>query len=136
MLCECCASSGIFGIFGRGLLHLRPGSSASSTGVSGISGNSDSIGTATAAGVPLPDVTRDPLGWFDHFDTAGSGWLSQEQVVRALVKTYGTDPADTQRTRERVVAIWPVFVGFRTHFQAPIFVNVCWSGSHGGSVSG
>ena len=41
-----------------------------------------------AAGAPVPDVTVDLLGWFDFFDSTGSGSLSQEQIVRALVSSF------------------------------------------------
>lgn len=83
-------------------------------------------------GLHVPDIMIDRLDWFDHFDTAGVNYLSQQQVVRALVRkpiaiqlataagmvstsslfqamTIGRDDAATQRLNEWVAEVWPIF---------------------------
>ena len=52
-----------------------------------------------SAGAPVPDITVDLLGWFDFFDTSGSGSLSQEQIVRALVSRLVRSACRTHQQR-------------------------------------
>ena len=65
--------------------------------------SSDATGT--------PEIATARLQWFNHFDEEGMGALSQEAVVRGLIKTYGlkTDLARLREMRARVLAIWPLF---------------------------
>ena len=41
-----------------------------------------------AAIVPVPDIATERLRWFEHFDDDSTGTLMQEELVRALIKTY------------------------------------------------
>merc|ERR1740117_1633173 len=43
----------------------------------------------TAADAQPPDIQRHRLAWFDHFDEDRSGTLEKQEVVRAIVKTFG-----------------------------------------------
>ena len=60
---------------------------------------------------PVPNISTERLKWFEHFDPAGAGALSQEAVVRGLIKTYGlgSDLAQVQQMRTLVGAIWGIF---------------------------
>ena len=59
----------------------------------------------------IPDIRTKRMEWFDHFDDSRSGTLAQEEVVRALIKTYGlsADLAGVRQMREMVAAVWAVF---------------------------
>ncbi len=59
----------------------------------------------------VPDIATDRNKWFDHFDEGRSGYLSQEAVVRGLIKTYGlgTDLSQVVAMRKLVGAVWVVF---------------------------
>ncbi|KAL1527443.1 hypothetical protein AB1Y20_016109 [Prymnesium parvum] len=59
----------------------------------------------------LPDIREDRLQWFDRFDEDEAGALTQEQLVRALIKTYNlsNDLAQVHMMRELVQAVWGIF---------------------------
>ena len=38
--------------------------------------------------LPVPDISSERLRWFEHFDEDKKGSLMQEELVRALIKTY------------------------------------------------
>jgi len=59
----------------------------------------------------VPDIALDRLAWFDHFDEERMQSLSQEGVVRGLIKTYelGSDLAQISQMRALVEAVWDVF---------------------------
>jgi len=60
----------------------------------------------------VPDIATERLRWFDYFDEESAGRLSQEAVVRGLIKTYGlsSDLAQVVQMRENVAAVWALFV--------------------------
>ena len=73
-----------------GMTRANGGGGGGSGGGGGGSGDDGGLGGAAAA--PIPDIMSDREGWFRHFDGDGRG-LTQEEVVRGLIKTYrlGTD---------------------------------------------
>jgi len=78
-----------------------PGTNAASGGGGGGGGGAGAI----------PDIKDDPDAWFTYYDEDGTGTLSQEQVVRGLIKTFqlSADLAQVQRQRTLVAAVWQVF---------------------------
>lgn len=61
--------------------------------------------------VPVPDISQERLRWFEHFDEEKTGSLKQEELVRALIKTYSlaSDLGQVRQMRELVSAVWPLF---------------------------
>lgn len=49
--------------------------------------------------------------WFDFWDTDGNGSLDQQEVQRALMKTFciGGDVCRVQTMRETLEAVWVLF---------------------------
>ena len=60
---------------------------------------------------PVPDIALQRNAWFDHFDEDRMGALRQEELVRALIKTYSlsADLAQVRQMRDLVSAVWPLF---------------------------
>ena len=60
---------------------------------------------------PVPDIRVDRDGWFVRFDEDGSRALSQEEVVRALIKTHSLswDNEGVAAMRGLIAEVWPVF---------------------------
>ena len=58
-----------------------------------------------------PCSARDKAAWFDFWDEDRSGELDKEEVVRALLKTFGltSDQSQVASMRSTVHAIWPIF---------------------------
>jgi len=58
-----------------------------------------------------PDIRADPHAWFRYWDEDGSDSLNQEEVVRAIVKTFGlsSDFQQIKTVREMLSALWPEF---------------------------
>lgn len=48
----------------------------------------------------------EPTRWFEHFDRNGSGHLDQEELVSALLTTFG---GDQNSIRQTVAAVFPAF---------------------------
>ena len=63
-----------------------------------------------------PDVRTQRNAWFDHFDEDKTGSLTQEELTRALVKTYalGADLAQVRTMRDFVAAVFPAFTAEAT----------------------
>lgn len=63
-----------------------------------------------------PDVRTQRNAWFDHFDDDKTGSLTQEELTRALVKTYalGADLAQVRTMRDFVAAVFPAFTAEAT----------------------
>ena len=60
---------------------------------------------------PPPSIARAPNELFEYWDEDGSGELEKEEVVRALVKTFGlgADMPSLRNIRQIVDAVWCVF---------------------------
>ena len=60
---------------------------------------------------PVPDIRTNRDGWFVRFDEDGTRALSQEEVVRALIKTHALswDNEGVRAMRELIAEVWPVF---------------------------
>jgi len=71
---------------------------------------SQCLSTREEAGA-IPDIKRDKEAWYLYWDEDRSGSLEQEEVVRALIKTYklGQSNQQLQAMRSTVQAIWPIF---------------------------
>jgi len=65
------------------------------------------LSAATPAESPtVPDLRKDPEGWFRYFDKNGNG-LEQHEVIKALLMTFpGSDP---YTVREFVTSLWSEF---------------------------
>lgn len=65
----------------------------------------------TNRGDGIPDVRRDKGAWYDYWDEDKSGYLEQDEVVRALLKTLklSDSPSRVQEMRSTVTAVWPIF---------------------------
>jgi len=63
-----------------------------------------------------PDVRTQRNAWFDHFDDDKTGGLTQEELTRALIKTYalGADLAQVRTMRDFVAAVFPAFTAEAT----------------------
>jgi len=63
-----------------------------------------------------PDIRHDRHGWFGQFDEDATGELTQEEMVRALIKTYklASDLGQVRAMRELVDAVWAVFASGAT----------------------
>jgi len=60
---------------------------------------------------PPPSIARAPNEWFEYWDEDDSGELEKEEVVRALIKTFGLgqDMPSLRNIRAIVDAVWCVF---------------------------
>ena len=72
---------------------------------------SQMFATERARAAAAPDMRRDKAAWFDFWDEDRSGELDKEEVVRALLKTFGltSDQSQVASMRSTVHAIWPIF---------------------------
>ena len=92
----------------------RPGdgaADASSIGGSTSGGGGGGCGGGgAAAGPPIPDIMTERDAWFSRFDEDGAG-LTQEEVVRGLIKTYrlGSDLEQVRSMRALVAEVWGIF---------------------------
>ena len=61
---------------------------------------------------PPPSIARSPDDWFTYWDEDGSGELEQDEVVRALIKTFELSSNNLEQVRNMrdiVHAVWAVF---------------------------
>lgn len=67
---------------------------------------------ARRSGSPPPDIRSNPKGWFSHWDTDKSGALTQQEVLRAILKTIGAPSRNHERiieVRKTVLEGWAKF---------------------------
>ncbi|EKX40800.1 hypothetical protein GUITHDRAFT_142436 [Guillardia theta CCMP2712] len=59
----------------------------------------------------IPDVRENKEEWFDYWDYDKSGTLEQEEIVRALIKTFrlSDDRSRIEQMRSVVSAVWGIF---------------------------
>lgn len=59
----------------------------------------------------IPDIAADKEAWYRYWDEDGSGSLEQEEVVRALLKTFRmtSEPERVFQMRQAIEAIWCIF---------------------------
>lgn len=62
---------------------------------------------ALSNGGGIPDIRRSRAAWFAYWDAEGNGQLDEEEVMRALLKTFRH--ADVGVTRSLVAALWADF---------------------------
>ena len=76
-----------------------------------VRGGTDLSSEAVVASRGAPDIKQDRVAWFTHFDEDGTGELAQEEIVRALIKTYklASDLGQVWAMRDLVGAVWAVF---------------------------
>ena len=92
----------------------RPGDGAADASSIGGStsggGGAGCGGGGAAAGPPIPDIMTERDAWFSRFDEDGAG-LTQEEVVRGLIKTYrlGSDLEQVRSMRALVAEVWGIF---------------------------
>jgi Ca2+-binding EF-hand superfamily protein len=60
---------------------------------------------------PPPNICRDKRAWFEYFDDDKSGELSQEEVGRALIKSFGLENklSEIASMKETVACCWAIF---------------------------
>ena len=56
----------------------------------------------------IPDIKRNPRGWFQYFDRDRSGRLDQGEVINAFSATFGATCDPTVLTSV-VQQLWPLF---------------------------
>lgn len=66
-----------------------------------------------AAETEPPLLVDHAAAWFD-FWAAGAGRLTRDTLVRALIKTFGTEEGERDEVRAAVRAVWDVFCGTET----------------------
>lgn len=61
--------------------------------------------------IPIPSLTENKVGWFEYWDDDDSGELSKQEIVRALLKTFGfaNDKRRAMELREAVTAVFFLF---------------------------
>merc|ERR550514_2335173 len=65
---------------------------------------------AARASEAIPDIREDKNKWFEHFDYDGNGTLEQDEIVRALIKTFKlSDDRTAEQIGSVVAAVWPIF---------------------------
>merc|ERR1711862_111403 len=59
----------------------------------------------------VPDLRTDRAAWYQYWDEDGNGSLQKEEVVRALIKTFGigNNLARQQNMRGALDAVWCIF---------------------------
>ena len=60
---------------------------------------------------PIPDIRQDKRAWFDYFDYDKNGSLAQDEIVRALIKTFklSDDRERLDHMSGVVAAVWQIF---------------------------
>lgn len=58
---------------------------------------------------PPPSIKTDKVGWFQYYDEDGTGNLSKDEVIRALIQTFRLYHIDRNAVMNTVDMIWPIF---------------------------